>query len=73
MARKDLHRFWHVFAAAVHVLLGGANIVFWDSFGAFGMVPMGVAATVVHAVFVALHAAALVRRAQPAASYAGPK
>jgi hypothetical protein len=67
VARNDLRRFWHVFAAAVHVLLGGANIVFWDSFLAFGMVPMGVAATVVHVVFVMLHAAALLSRARPAA------
>ena len=40
--------FWHVFAAAVHVSLGGANIVFFDSFTTFGLVPMGVAATVLH-------------------------
>ena len=59
VARRDLRRFWHVFAAAVHVLLGGANIVFWESFGMFGMVPMGIAATVVHVVFVVLHAVAL--------------
>jgi hypothetical protein len=67
VARTDLRRFWHVFATAVHVLLGGANIVFWDSFTAFGMVPMGVAATVVHVLFAVLHGVALVRRAQPAA------
>ena len=67
VARTDLSMFWHVFAAAVHVLLGGANIVFFDSFTTFGLVPMGVAATVVHALFVVLHAVALVRRAQPSA------
>ena len=59
VARKDLRRFWHAFAAAVHVLLGGANIVFWASFSAFGMVPMGVAATIAHALFVVLQLAAL--------------
>jgi len=62
VARRDLSRFWHVFAAAVHVLLGAANIVFWNSFSAFGMVPMGVAATVVHVLFVVLHALTVVRR-----------
>src|SRR5262249_4340417 len=67
VARTDLRRFWHPFAAAVHVLLGGANIVFWASFTAFGMVPMGVAATIAHALFVVLQIAALVRRGQPAA------
>lgn len=66
VARKHLNRFWHAFAGAVHVLLGAANLAFWDSFAVFGMVAMGVAATVVHFLFVVLHAAALVRRAQPA-------
>ena len=73
VARKDPRRFWHAFAGAVHVLLGGANIVFWASFSAFGMVPMGVVATVAHVVFVVLHAAALVRRGQPAALAPAPE
>lgn len=60
VAMRDLRRFWHVLAAAVHTLLGAANLVFWDSFVVFGMVPMGVAATVVHFVFVAAHAGAFV-------------
>ncbi len=41
--------------AAVHALLGTANLVFWGSFVVFGMVPIGVAATVVHIVLVAAH------------------
>jgi hypothetical protein len=47
-------------AATVHTLLGTANLVFWDSFTVFGMVPMGIAATVVHFVHVAAHAGAFV-------------
>src|SRR6476469_6304264 len=41
VAARDLRRFWHVLAAAVHTLLGTANLVFWNSFIVFGMVPMG--------------------------------
>jgi uncharacterized membrane protein len=58
VAARDGRRFWHVFAAAVHALLGTANLVFWDSFVVFGMVPMGIAATVVHFVLVTAHSAA---------------
>ncbi|HEY6646301.1 MAG TPA: hypothetical protein VI217_04295 [Mycobacterium sp.] len=60
VAARDLRRFWHVLAAAAHTLLGTANLVFWNSFIVFGMVPMGIAATVVHFVLVAAHVAALV-------------
>lgn len=54
VAVRDGRRFWHGFAAAVHVLLGTANLVFWSSFVHFDVVPMGVAATIAHAVFVVL-------------------
>lgn len=66
VAARDLRRFWHVMAAAVHTLLGAANLVFWDSFAVFGMVPMGIAATVVHFVLVAAHIGAFVVSRQPA-------
>jgi hypothetical protein len=58
VAARDGRRFWHVFAAAVHTLLGVANLVFWDSFVVFGMVPMGIAATAVHFVLVVAHSGA---------------
>jgi hypothetical protein len=60
VAVRDLRRFWHVVAAVVHTLLGTANLLFWNSFVAVGMVPMGITATVVHVVFVAAHIAAFV-------------
>ncbi len=60
VAARDARRFWHGLAAGVHTLLGTANLVFWDSFVVFGMVPMGIAATVVHFVFVAAHIGAFV-------------
>ena len=44
-------RFWHGFAACVHVLLGGANLLFWSSFVYWGLVPMGAIATVFHGLF----------------------
>jgi hypothetical protein len=66
VAARDLRRFWHVLAAAVHTLLGTANLVFWNSFIVFDMVPMGVAATVVHFVLVAAHIGAFVVAREPA-------
>jgi hypothetical protein len=65
VAARDLRRFWHVLGGAVHTLLGTANLVFWDSFIVFGMVPMGVAATVVHFVLVAAHVGAFVVSREP--------
>ena len=59
VAAGDGRRFWHVFAIGVHLLLGTANVVFWSSFTTFGVVPMGIAATAAHAVFVLAHATAL--------------
>ena len=60
VAARDGRRFWHVLAAAVHTILGTANLVFWNSFVVFGMVPMGIAATAVHFVLVAAHTGAFV-------------
>jgi hypothetical protein len=62
VARRDGRRFWHWFALAEHALLGTANLVFWNSFGHFDLVPMGVVATAAHALFVVLHAVCLKRR-----------
>jgi uncharacterized membrane protein len=44
----------------VHTLLGTANLLFWDSFIVFGMVPMGIVATVVHGALVVAHVSAFV-------------
>jgi hypothetical protein len=51
VAAADPKRFWHGFAACVHVLLGGANLLFWSSFVYWGLVPMGGIATVFHGLF----------------------
>jgi hypothetical protein len=55
VAGTDGRRFWHRFALAVHVLLGAANVTFWSSFVFFALVPMGVAATAAHVLFVGAH------------------
>jgi hypothetical protein len=44
--------FWHRLLVAVHILLGGANLLFWQSFVTFDFVLPGVIATTLHIVFV---------------------
>jgi hypothetical protein len=67
VAARDGRRFWHVFAMAVHLLLGTANIVFWHGFTEFGVLPPGIAATIAHGAFVLSHGVALsVSRRRPA-------
>ena len=51
-ASNEQRAFWHGFAVVVHVLLGGANLLFWDSFATFGLINAGRAATVLHFLFV---------------------
>jgi hypothetical protein len=57
---NDGRRFWHASALAVHVLLGSANVVFWNAFVTFDVVPMGLAATVAHVLFVVVQLMCLV-------------
>ncbi len=47
-------RSWHLTAAAVHVLLGTANLVFWQYFVAADMLAAGYITTLLHWLFVAL-------------------
>jgi hypothetical protein len=47
-------RSWHLTAAAVHVLLGAANLVFWQIFIAADMLAVGYITTALHGLFVAL-------------------
>jgi hypothetical protein len=61
IATRDLRRFWHTFGLAVHVLLGGANLLFWASFTAFDAIPMGILATAAHVLFVVAHAVCVAR------------
>ncbi len=45
---------WHLGAASVHLLLGGANLAFWRFFIEADMLAVGVITTTAHAAFVAL-------------------
>lgn len=47
-------RSWHLTAAAVHVLLGTANLVFWPIFVAADMLAVGYVTTILHWTFVTL-------------------
>ena len=49
-------KFWHQLAVVVHILLGGANLLFWDSFIKLGFITPGIAATVFHGIFVIMEA-----------------
>src|SRR5262249_26820150 len=51
---------WHLCAAAIHLLLGGANLLFWISFVALDMLAVGIATTTLHAVFVVANLLAVV-------------
>ena len=51
-------RYAHLTAAAVQLLLGISNIVFWQIFVSTGTIPMGVAVTTAHLVLAALQLAA---------------
>jgi hypothetical protein len=51
-------RSWHLAAAAIHVLLGTANVVFWQMFVAADMLAVGYVTTLLHWLFVVLQLAA---------------
>lgn len=59
MAKAGDLRPWMGLALAVHALLGGANLLFWEIFDQTGMVAMGVIVTIIHGLFVIAHASAL--------------
>ena len=52
--RAEPLRLWHLTAAAVHVLLGTSNLVFWQIFIAADALLMGYVTTSLHWTFVAL-------------------
>jgi len=58
--RAEPLRSWHITAAAVHVLLGTANLVFWQLFVAADMLAVGYITTSLHWLFVALQLSAAV-------------
>ena len=58
-ARLDERHIWHWVALVIHLFLGAANLLFWASFVYMDVVPMGVVATTVHALFVVAHVVTL--------------
>lgn len=56
--RAEPSRTWHLAAAAVHLLLGTANLVFWQIFVFAGVLVMGYATTALHGLFLVLQLAA---------------
>jgi hypothetical protein len=61
--RAEPTRAWHLTAAAVHVLLGTANLVFWQIFLAADMLLVGYVTTLLHGLFAALQLLAAVAAA----------
>ncbi len=57
---RDRRRFWHTFALTVHLLLGAANLVFWQSFVDFATVPLGELGTTAHLLFATAQAWSLI-------------
>ena len=51
---RDLKPHWHLYLALVCLLLGGANLLFWDSFAKVGLVAAGYIATSLHILFFGL-------------------
>jgi hypothetical protein len=52
--RAEPLRSWHLAAAAVHLLLGTSNLVFWQIFVAADMLIMGYVTTALHGLFLVL-------------------
>ena len=49
-------KFWHQLAVIIHLLLGCANLLFWNSFVQLDFVLPGIVATIFHGVFISLEA-----------------
>jgi hypothetical protein len=55
--RAETSRAWHLTGAAVHILLGTANLVFWQIFSSGDILAVGYITTTLHWLFVALQLA----------------
>ena len=74
MWRAQPARGWHLAAAAIHALLGTANLVFWQLFIVSDMLLVGYVTTALHGLFVVLQMSAAISARMPesAAAHAGP-
>ena len=60
MWRAEPSRAWHLTAAAIHALLGSANVIFWQLFIASDMLMVGYVTTTLHGLFVVLQTSAAI-------------
>lgn len=51
---KEMKPYWHLYLAGVGSLLGGSNLLFWDSFAKVGLITVGYVATTLHIIFFTL-------------------
>ena len=74
MWRAQPARGWHLAAAAIHGLLGTANLIFWQLFIVSDMLLVGYVTTALHGLFVVLQMSAAISARMPdsAAVHAGP-
>ena len=78
MWRAQPERGWHFAAAAIHILLGTANLVFWQLFIAADMLAVVYVTTALHGLFVVLQMSAAIAARTPdsaaltSSSSAGP-
>lgn len=70
MWRAEASRAWHLTAVAIHVLLGTANLVFWQFFVAADMLVVGYVTTALHGLFVVLQSIAASTATRPIAGHA---
>jgi len=68
--RASPYRMWHLTAVAIHVLLGTANLVFWQLFVAADMLAVGYVTTALHWCFVVLQLYAASQASAPAHRHA---
>jgi hypothetical protein len=61
-------RSWHLTAAGIHLLLGTANLVFWQGFASADMLMVGYVTTSMHWLFVVLQLLAAATSAEGASS-----
>ncbi|MBR1267853.1 hypothetical protein JQ629_10080 [Bradyrhizobium sp. AUGA SZCCT0222] len=70
MWRAEASRAWHLTAVAIHVLLGTANLVFWQFFIAADMLVVGYVTTALHGLFAVLQLIAASTATRPIAGHA---
>ena len=66
---QDMKPYWHLYLAGVALLLGGSNLIFWDSFAKVGLVTAGYIATAFHILFFIIQTFCYLKSRQPDGTY----